>query len=407
MKDADHASARFTPADKRAGLRGLFEALLQRRMTNGRLRLVWPDGTEATIHGRAPGPEAELHLRNLRPLVRLMMGGGLGFAESYVAGDWDSPDLATVIELGAVNKRESIQSLAAASPYRLANRLFHLLRANSLRGSQRNIAYHYDLGNRFYERWLDPTLTYSSAIYGSPNQSLDAAQQNKCRRLLSLLDTRPGEHLLEIGCGWGNLASMAARERQLRVTAITLSKEQFAFAKRRMFEEGLNEKVEVTLRDYRDVEGCYDHIASVEMFEAVGESYWPTFFAKLRESLKPRGQAALQVITIDDSLFSTYRRGVDFIQKYVFPGGMLPSRDVLADQVRRAGLRWLSDDGFGPHYSRTLAEWRQRFTEMWPQIAPLGFDERFRRLWTFYLAYCEGGFRAGNIDVKQVALARD
>lgn len=407
IKESNQTSPVFDPTARPAWVPGLFCALLQRRMAHGRLSITWPNGAQSVVRGGAPGPAGDIRLHSMRPLLRMLVGGGLGFAESYIAGDWDSPDLATLIELGSVNRKANTKRPGAHLPYRLANRLRHLRRANTRGGSRRNIAYHYDLGNRFYEQWLDPSLTYSSAIYQDADQSLESAQTHKCRRLLALLNARPGEHLLEIGCGWGNFASLAARERQLRVTAVTLSREQFDFAKRRIFEEGLNEKVHVTIRDYRDIEGTYDHVASVEMFEAVGEAYWPAYFAKLRDSLRPRGRAALQVITIDEALFDSYRRGIDFIQKYIFPGGMLPTRSVLADQVRRAGLRWAGDDGFGQHYARTLAEWRARFTEMWPAIAQHGFDERFRRLWTFYLAYCEGGFRAGNIDVRQVVLVRD
>jgi cyclopropane-fatty-acyl-phospholipid synthase len=221
-----------------------------------------------------------------------------------------------------------------------------------------------------------------------------------------MLGAKPGERVLEIGCGWGHFAALAARERGLRVTAITLSREQYDFAVARIAAEGLEHLVQVRLVDYRDIDERFDHVVSVEMFEAVGEEYWPAFFDKLREVLEPGGRAALQIITIEDRLFDYYRRGVDFIQRYVFPGGMLPSPRILAERVRDAGLTWLKDDGFGPDYARTLAEWRRRFEEAWPRLKRMDFDERFRRMWRLYLAYCEGGFRAGNIDVRQIALTR-
>jgi cyclopropane-fatty-acyl-phospholipid synthase len=280
------------------------------------------------------------------------------------------------------------------------------MNANTRTGSRRNIAYHYDLGNAFYGEWLDPGMLYSSALFEDGANSLEAAQEQKCRRLLGLLEAKPGEHVLEIGCGWGGFACLAAKERGVKVTGITISQEQHDFAKARVQREGLAEKVDIRMVDYRDLAGRYDHVASIEMFEAVGEEYWGAFFHKVRDSLRAGGRAALQIITIDDRLFETYRRGVDFIQKYIFPGGMLPSIPALRRDTGFAGLNWLSDTGFGQHYARTLGVWRERFNEAWPVIQKMGFDERFRRMWNLYLAYCEGGFRAGNIDVVQVQLGK-
>jgi cyclopropane-fatty-acyl-phospholipid synthase len=372
----------------------------------GSLRLRWPDGVETVTVGAAPGPHAMLHLHRWRAVRRALLGGALGLAEAYLDGDWDSPDIASVIEFGAHLQRAGRLKRRPSLPQRWLDRVRHRGNANTRAKACANIAAHYDLGNTFYQQWLDETLTYSSAIFERAGQPLDEAQRNKYRRLLALLAPPPDGRLLEIGCGWGQFACLAAKEAGVKVTAITLSKEQHDFARRRVFAEGLAERVSVELCDYRDVKGRFDRIASIEMIEAVGEEYWPVFFAKLAESLAPGGRAALQAITIDDALFPRYRRSADFIQKYVFPGGMLPSAAALRSEGERAGLAWLGAEGFGSHYAETLAAWRRRFHAAWDRIAALGFDERFRRLWIYYLAYCEGGFRAGNIDVRQVAFAK-
>jgi cyclopropane-fatty-acyl-phospholipid synthase len=372
----------------------------------GSLRLRWPDGVETVTAGAAPGPQAVLHLHRWRAVRRALLGGALGLAEAYLDGDWDSPDIASVIEFGAHLQRAGHLKRRPSLPQRWLDRLRHRGNANTRAKARANIAAHYDLGNTFYQQWLDETLTYSSAIFERAGQPLDEAQHNKYRRLLALLAPPPDGRLLEIGCGWGQFACLAAKEAGVKVTAITLSKEQHDFARRRVFAEGLAERVSVELCDYRDVKGRFDRIASIEMIEAVGEAYWPVFFAKLAESLAPGGRAALQAITIDEALFPRYRRSADFIQKHVFPGGMLPSAAALRSEGERAGLAWLGAEGFGSHYAETLAAWRRRFHAAWDRIAALGFDERFRRLWTYYLAYCEGGFRAGNIDVRQVVFAK-
>ena len=372
----------------------------------GSLRLRWPDGVVTLTEGTAPGPAAVVEIHRWRAVRRALLGGALGFAEAYLDRDWDSPDLAAVIEFGAHLQRAGNLKRRPSLPQRWLDRWRHRSNANSHTGARANIAAHYDLGNSFYQHWLDETLTYSSAIFERDGQPLDEAQRNKYRRLLGLLAPAPGAKLLEIGCGWGQFACLAAKEAGVKVTAITLSRAQHDFARKRVFTEGLAERVSIELCDYRDVSGKFDRIASIEMIEAVGEEYWPVFFAKLSETLAPGGRAALQAITIDDSLFPRYRRGADFIQKYVFPGGMLLSPTALKREGERAGLALIGADGFGAHYADTLAVWRRRFIAAWDRIAALGFDERFKRLWTYYLAYCEGGFRAGNIDVRQVAFAK-
>jgi cyclopropane-fatty-acyl-phospholipid synthase len=287
-----------------------------------------------------------------------------------------------------------------------AERLRHLTRGNTRRGARRNIHAHYDLGNAFYSRWLDPTMTYSSARYERPDQPLADAQRAKYRSLAEGMGLEARHHVLEIGCGWGGFAEFAARDVGAQVTAITISQEQYDFARRRMFEQGLAERTEIRLVDYRDVEGGFDRVASIEMFEAVGERYWPAYFGKIREVLAPGGRAGLQIITIRDELFETYRSRADFIQKYVFPGGMLPSEARLRAETERAALTWTGLTRFGRDYADTLAEWGRRFEAAWEEIRELGFDERFRRLWRFYLSYCEAGFRTERTNVVQLSLAK-
>jgi len=388
------------------GLRAWAMAAFLRDPPAGSLVLRWPDGVVTTAGGHAPGPVATINLLRWRAVRRALLGGPIGLAEAYLDGDWDSPDLAAVVEFGAHLQRAGGLKRRPPLPVRMLDVWRHRRNANSRATARANIAAHYDLGNAFYAQWLDETLTYSSAIFERADQPLAEAQRNKYRRVLAMLALSPGDRLLEIGCGWGQFACLAAKEAGVTVSAITLSREQHDYACRRIFEEGLAERVAVELRDYRDVKGRFNGIASIEMIEAVGEAYWPAFFAKLSESLEPGGRAALQAITIDEALFPRYRQSADFIQKYVFPGGMLPSGAVLISVAERAGLKWLGGEGFGHHYADTLAVWRRRFLAAWDRIAVLGFDDRFKRLWTYYLAYCEGGFRARNIDVRQIAFAK-
>jgi len=385
----------------------LFSVL--RRIRRGSLTLELADGRRFVFAGEEPGPTATLVVHRQRFARRAILGGNIGFAEAYMDGDWGTPDLAALLELMCIN--DSVED--AHYPRRLAlaaHRLWHWLRPNSRRGSKRNIAAHYDLGNEFYRRWLDPSMTYSSAVFPATAMGragdLTEAQYNKYRLICEKLALAPGQRLLEIGCGWGGFAAFVAREFGAKVTAITVSKEQLAFARARIQREGLADNVEARFIDYRDLSGTFDRIASIEMFEAVGEKYWPAFFDKVRENLAPGGRAALQVITIADTWFERYRRGVDFIQRYIFPGGMLPSATALERETKRAGLILERQEFFGAHYARTLALWNQRFQTSWDEIAPLGFDARFKRMWEFYLAYCEAGFRARTIDVTQVALVR-
>jgi cyclopropane-fatty-acyl-phospholipid synthase len=381
-------------------------ATVASRLQTGSIAVTVPDGRRFVFSGREAGGHGEIEIKDFNVLNRLYRSGNVGFAEGYLAGEWDSPDIAALLETVARNT-DKLRDFFEGKPLaQFFNRIFHLLNRNSKTGSKRNIMAHYDLGNGFYRRWLDPSMTYSSARYERPGQDLGAAQRNKYRALAHSMNLGPDHHVLEIGCGWGGFAEFAAKEVGARVTGITISPEQYEFASKRLFEQGLAEKTEIKLQDYRDTGGHYDRVASIEMFEAVGEQYWPAYFEKVRDVLKPGGEAGLQIITISDAYFDVYRRSVDFIQKYVFPGGMLPSPAALRRQVARAGLDWRGEDRFGLDYALTLADWRQRFTAAWDDIRAMGFDERFRRLWTYYLSYCEAGFRAGSIDVTQIALRK-
>jgi cyclopropane-fatty-acyl-phospholipid synthase len=391
--------------------RGLpFAARQALRLASG---LVWgsltvsiPDGRVLLFKRREPGLAAAMQIRDWSFAARLAKAGDLGFAEAYLRGEWDSPDLTAFIELFARN-RALIETLLPNRPLVRIWQVFrHFLNRNSRSGARRNIHAHYDLGNRFYEAWLDRTMTYSSALFAPGDNDLASAQRRKYRALAEALQLQPSHHLLEIGCGWGGFAAFAAEEIGCRVTGLTISQEQYAYARERIAAAGLSDRVELKLQDYRDETGTYDRIASIEMFEAVGEAYWPTYFRQLRDRLKAGGLAGLQVITIRDENFANYRREIDFIRRYIFPGGMLPSPSILRDLGARFGVPVASDHNFGLDYARTLSLWRERFRAAWPQLVPLGFDERFRRLWEYYLAYCEAGFRTGNIDVRQMIFTK-
>lgn len=376
------------------------------RLHCGELRLHGPDGRVYRMRGSEAGPWAVIRLHDPALVLRRLMRGDLGFAEAYMDGAWDTPDLAALLELGALNETALRGALGSHALVRAWQGLRHRLRDNSRRGSRRNIAYHYDLGNDFYRLWLDPGMSYSSALFSDEAQPLEDAQRAKNQRLISLLGLRPEHHLLEIGCGWGGFAIEAARTSGCRVTGLTLSTEQLEWARRRVRDEGLQDRIDLRLQDYRDVGGEYDRIASVEMFEAVGEARWPTYFRTLRDRLRPGGRAALQVITIDEGSFQGYRDNVDFIQRYIFPGGMLPSPTRLAEEIAGAGLIQRDTDFFGADYARTLAHWERRVLDARVSISALGFGGRFLRMWLYYLAYCQAGFRTGRIDLEQTLLER-
>lgn len=377
----------------------------------GAITMRLPDGTvvgsAAGLPGGQPGPVAHIDMLSWRMAWRAVTGGLLGLAASWRDGEWETPDLAAVLDFGIAN--EAALSSLAGAPYlaqKLAN-LRHRFNANTRRGSRKNIAFHYDLGNAFYARWLDPSMTYSAALYTAPEQSLEQAQLAKYRRIVDELQITADDSVLEIGCGWGGFAEFAARETGCLVTAITVSEAQAAWAVKRMEREGLASQVEVRLQDYRDCTGSFSKIVSIEMFEAVGAENWAAYFNTVKSLLAPDGAALIQTITINEAVYEVYQRSADFIQTYIFPGGILPSRERFAAAATASGLEVADVFCFGRDYERTLLEWDAAFNSNWADIAPLGFDERFRRLWTFYLHYCASGFRNGRIDVAQIKLSHE
>ncbi len=376
-----------------------------RNLAFGQLSVHFPDGSRAHYRGRFEGDSGVLEIRRSFMLaLRLLTRGEVGFGESYVEGHWDTPDLAALLEVLLDNEEHLERGFQGMRWSRLWDRLVHLLRHNHRLNSRRNIARHYDLGNDFYRCWLDDSMTYSSALFEDGDaDSLEMAQRRKYERLLDGLGARPGEHLLEIGCGWGGLAEVAA-SRGLRVTGVTLSREQLEYGRRRIAAAGLSDQVELRLQDYRDIQGQFDHAVSIEMMEAVGETYWPAYYGALRRLVRPGGRVALQVITIGDDIFPIYRGRPDFVQLYIFPGGMLPSPASMEGLARDCGLRTLETRWHGRDYAETLERWRTRFRAAAKEIGALGYGETFRRMWEYYLAYCEAGFRAGSIDLVQTLL---
>ena len=367
------------------------------KLSGGRLTVRLPDGRCVAFgHGERC---VSLHVHDERLFARVLARGDIGFAEAYLDGWWESPDLTGVLALLARNREVLTRAVYGSWRQLLSARMRHWFNRNSRAGSKRNIMAHYDLGNAFYRLWLDSSMSYSAALYRAQDDgSLLTAQHAKYHRILDRLQAKAGECVLEIGCGWGGFAELAVQA-GLQVTGLTLSPAQLAWAQARV------PAADLRLQDYRDTQAQFDHLVSIEMFEAVGERWWPTYFSTVARALKPGGKALIQSITIRDDLFSAYRRGTDFIQQYIFPGGMLPSRSAFRRAAERQGLQVTDEFAFGPDYARTLAEWRAAFEAHWPQIAALGFDETFRRLWRFYLCYCEAGFLAGNIDVVQFELA--
>lgn len=379
---------------------------------HGQLSLTWPDG-HLSLHGEKssdPSQNAQLTLHNFRPVRQVLLSGENGFAESYLLGDWSSDNLRNLFTLIVSNEAEISAKTTGSWYSRLFDTLRHARNGNSLAGSRRNIRFHYDLGNDFYALWLDPTMSYSSAVFDA-DESLEQAQENKMQQVLRMLNPAAGARVLEIGCGWGAIANRLASEAGCHVHAISLSREQLLHADR--FNSRLADSdndvggsTRFRYQDYRAVEGEFDHVVSIEMFEAVGERYWTTYFDRLHALLGSRGTALLQVITIDEERFEQYRSSPDFIQRYIFPGGMLPTRTHLQQLVGQAGFEIVDSDWFGQSYARTLRSWRERFDQQLARVSELGFDERFLRMWRYYLDYCETGFRLGRTDVGQVLLRK-
>ncbi|OWU83465.1 cyclopropane-fatty-acyl-phospholipid synthase [Oceanicola sp. 22II-s10i] len=372
----------------------------------GRLDFRLPDGRVFRAEGAAPGPVAELTVHNPDTFARLIREGDLGFCDAYIEGWWSTPDLQGFLDLLHSGNDNVYDGFPGMAFVRIYERMRHWMNRNTKKQAQKNISYHYDLGNEFYALWLDDTMTYSSAMFRTGQESLEAAQIEKYKSMVDQMGVNPGDHVLEIGCGWGGFAEYAAKERGLRVTGLTISREQLKYAQERIEKAGLSDQVEFRLQDYRDERGSYDGIASIEMFEAVGEKYWPAYFETVRERLKPGRNATLQIITISDQRWEIYRKGVDFIQKYIFPGGMLPSPTVLRQEVEKAGLGVVRSIEFGDSYSQTLRRWYETFNDKWDHVAALGFDDRFRRMWNFYLTSCASTFSGGNCDVTQITVTR-
>lgn len=370
---------------------------LLENLSGGLLEVRLPNGA-CTLFGNGERG-VTLQVYDEAMFGRVLARGDIGLAEAYLDGQWDSPDLTGLLALLARNRDVLARAIYGSWGQLLAARVRHWFNRNSRAGSKRNIMAHYDLGNDFYRQWLDPGMSYSAAIFRPQDDgSLLTAQRAKYRRILERLRAQAGDSVLEIGCGWGGFAEMAQQD-SLEVTGLTLSPAQLEWAQRRV------PQADLRLQDYRDTKQQFDHLVSIEMFEAVGEQWWPNYFSTVAHALKPDGKALIQSITIRDDLFANYRRGTDFIQQYIFPGGMLPSRSALRQAAQRQGLQVTDEFAFGLDYARTLAQWRTAFEANWTHIAPLGFDEVFRRLWRFYLCYCEAGFLAGNIDVVQFELA--
>mgnify|MGYP001182270189 FL=1 len=393
------------PVAAPAAARAVFQLLS--RLQTGTLDLQLPDGSQARF-GNGQAPRAALRLNDWRMCSAVLKAGDVGFAESWIDGAWSSPDLVALLTLFIAN-REAVESAIYGSWWgSLAHRVRHWLNRNSRRGSRKNIHAHYDLGNAFYREWLDETMNYSSALFeGDLDQPMPQAQHAKVRRALRESGIQPGGRLLEIGCGWGALAEAAATDFGARVTGVTLSTEQLAYAQERVRHAGADAHVDLRLQDYRDIaDGPFDAIASIEMFEAVGREYWASFFATLRGQLKPGAKACIQTITIRDDLFERYVRSTDFIQQYIFPGGLLPSPEAFRAEVQKAGLVMVNELAFGADYAETLRRWRVDFLARDAQVRRLGFDTRFMRIWEFYLAYCEAAFDTGNTNVMQFTLRR-
>ena len=368
------------------------------RIDVGDLTVELPSGARLAHKGARSGPQAFLTIHRWRAIWRLILLGDVGFAESYISGDWSSRDLPAFIELAARNIAPLEATISGSFATRLIARLRHLAHANTRTGSRKNISFHYDLGNSFYQCWLDASMTYSSALYADPFDTLEDAQARKIRRIVELLDINSDSEVLEIGCGWGALA-MSLAQLCRNVNGVTLSAEQLAYAKGRARVNGLEDKVTLEHRDYRDIAGSFDRIVSIEMVEAVGEAFWPAYFQALYDHIRPGGTVVLQAITIDESRFDSYRQSPDFIQRRVFPGGMLPTRSAIVREAEKVGLAFSLSERFGESYARTLSEWRRRFLASRKTVEAMGFSEEFQRMWDYYLSYSEGAFRAGVIDV--------
>ena len=373
----------------------------------GSIILEWPNGNIDKIEASQDGPNAKLIIHDNQVAKEIIKGGSVKFAELYISKKVSTDNLTNLIHYFAVNNDQAENTLKISFIKNLFNKFIHFQNKNTRNQAKKNISRHYDLGNKFYEYWLDKSMTYSSAIFHDKSIGIEDAQNNKYKRLAELSSINNGDEVLEIGCGWGGFAEFLGKNYDCKVTAITISEEQFKFATRRIAEAKLAEKVKIVFCDYRNISGKFDKIISIEMFEAVGSEYWNTFFKKVESVLKPKGSISLQLITIDDKIYDVYKINPDFIQKYIFPGGMLPSMKVLKNILGNTSLNIKSIDSYANDYAKTLNIWNKQFNQNWSKIEKLGFDERFKLLWNYYLSYCEGGFLSKNIDLKQINLTID
>ena len=407
MQNTNHANTKTPTLNARLPKFQHLISAIFKNLKYGKLNIVWADGSRDVFTGTETSShqtEATLLIHDNRFFRRVIQSGSLGFAESYLEGEWTTPNLASLLEIMSRNIHAFENKIGKSKLVKIFQRLVHLLRPNTRKGAKKNIHAHYDLGNDFYELWLDPSMTYSAAYFSNQTMSLEQAQQEKYRNLAKMIDLKPEHHVLEIGCGWGGFAEFAAKEIGCKITGITISKEQLAYAKERMAKHNLTSQVDLQYTDYRDVTQRFDRIVSIEMFEAVGETYWETYFKQIKNCLKTGGKAGLQIITINDEAFKKYRKRADFIQKYIFPGGMLPSVERLQKEFAKANLQLSDKLDLGIDYANTLAQWDVSFHEKWQEIKKLGFDQRFKNMWHYYLAYCEAGFRAKHIDVSQFVI---
>ncbi|MGY9026378.1 MAG: class I SAM-dependent methyltransferase [Candidatus Puniceispirillales bacterium] len=378
-----------------------------KKFSYGSIQIEFSDGYIENIKAKKPGPKAMLKINKPNAAKEIIQGGSVAFAESYINKDISTDNLTNLIHYCALNNDQAESTFNISILKKIIHKVFHYKNKNTKNQAKKNISFHYDLGNKFYEYWLDKTMTYSSAIFNNKSIELEAAQNNKYKKLAELSAIKNGDQILEIGCGWGGFAEFIGNNYDCNLTAVTISREQYEYTKKRIFDANLSHKIEVLLCDYRNITGKFDKIVSIEMFEAVGKQYWNTFFKKIENILKPKGSISLQLITIDDNIYDVYKTNPDFIQKYIFPGGMLPSDKILKELINKTSLKINSIDSFSKDYAKTLNIWNKEFNKKWDKIEKLGFDENFKLLWNYYLSYCEGGFLSKNIDLKQIKLSLD
>ena len=370
----------------------------------GSISIEWPNGIINKIDAKNNGPHAHLKIADNNVIKEIIHGGSVKFAELYMNKRISSKNLTSLMYYCALNNDQAEETFKISFVKYLYNKFLHFKNRNTKIQAKKNISYHYDLGNKFYRYWLDASMTYSSAIFSNQHDKLEIAQENKYKKLADLSAIKNGDKILEIGCGWGGFSEFLGKNYDCDITAITISKEQFYFAKKRIKDANLSKKVTVLFCDYRNIEGKFDKIVSIEMFEAVGKNYWNVFFDKIESILKPNGNIGLQLITIDDKIYDVYKNNPDFIQKYIFPGGMLPSFKILENIINNNSLYIESVNSYANDYAKTLNLWKKEFNKNWKNIEKLGFDETFNLMWNYYLSYCEGGFLSKNIDLKQINL---